>query len=413
MTKKSILFINESLACAGGEKSLLNLLSSLDYDRYDISLQLFKYGCPWDKLIDPRVKVLPPLPYCKFTELPLSRAAVYSLKKWKWNWLWSRLRYSIALRTTKHLNNPSKAVLFWKHQGRNFAIRQEKYDYVIAYAQGIPTFYVADKYPGQKRLAWVNSTYAPESPHKEFIQTKYEQIDTIVAVSEEIQTLEKKHWTTVSDRVRVFRDLINPEMIEKLAQTPTSLSKDDSVLTLVTLGRMSPQKGYDIAIEAAAHLERMGVNFRWLILGGGILEPAIRADIERYNLGNRVQLLGIKSNPYPYLKLADIYVQTSRLEGFGLAIAEARLLNIPVVATRFNTVYMQMVDEKNGLVTDLDGKSVAEGIIRLAKDKQLYQSIVEYLHHEPKGNLETIPQFYDLLAETDKNYRNNQSPSHI
>ena len=98
----------------------------------------------------------------------------------------------------------------------------------------------------------------------------------------------------------------------------------------------------------------------------------------------------------------------SRLEGFGLAIAEARLLNIPVVATRFNTVYMQMVDEKNGLVTDLDGKSVAEGIIRLAKDKQLYQSIVEYLHHEPKGNLETIPQFYDLLAETDKSSINYQ-----
>lgn len=404
MTKKSILFINESLACAGGEKSLLNLLSSLDYDRYDVSLQLFKYGCPWDKLIDPRVKILPPLPYCKFTELPLSRATVYALKKWKWNWLWSRLRYSIALRTTKRLNNPSKAVLFWKHQGRNFAIQQERYDYVIAYAQGIPTFYVADKFHGQKRLAWINVTYTPDSPYKEFIQTKYEQIDTIVAVSEEIMALEKKQWPTFCDKVKIFRDPINPEMIERLALSSIPITKDAEQLTLVTLGRLAAQKGYDIAIAAAAHLKKRGINFRWLILGGGPLEHSIREDISRHGLESNVYLLGIKPNPYPYLKLADIYVQTSRHEGFGLAIAEARLLNIPVVATRFNTVYMQMVDEKNGLVTDLDGKSVAEGIIRLAKDKQLYKSIVEYLHHEPKGNLETIPQFYHLLSETDETH---------
>lgn len=77
--KKSILFVNESLACAGGEKSLLNLLGCLDYNKYEVDLHLFKYGCPWDKYIDSRVNVLPPLPYAVFTEMPLKKAAVYAI----------------------------------------------------------------------------------------------------------------------------------------------------------------------------------------------------------------------------------------------------------------------------------------------------------------------------------------------
>jgi len=94
-----------------------------------------------------------------------------------------------------------------------------------------------------------------------------------------------------------------------------------------------------------------------------------------------------------------LYVQTSRHEGFGIPIAEARLLNIPVVTTRFDSVYMQMVDGKNGLVTDIDAESVADAIEKIMKDKELYNSIVRYLKTEQKENYESIEKFDKLIEQ--------------
>lgn len=400
MKKKSILFINESLACAGGEKSLINLMSAIDYDRYDVYLQLFRYGCPWDKYIDHRVNVLPPLPYTCFTELSLVQAVFYAILHGKLKWLYSRLRYTLMLRWGKGMFNVRKSVLFWESQKDCFETIPDNYDYVIAYAQGIPTFYVADKASSSaKKMAWINVTYAPDNPEKDYIENIYKKIDTVTAVSETIKELESDHWPTIKDKLVVFRDLINPNTIIELSKESIELSKVAGRLTLVTLGRLTPQKGYDLALGAAVILKSKGIDYVWYILGCGPLYDEIDRFIKDHDLQDNVKLLGVKENPYPYLRLADIYVQTSKHEGFGIAISEARILNIPVVATRFNTVGMQMKDEKNGLIADLTPEAVADAIIRLNEDKLLFERIKDYLSNEAKGNLETLPAFYKILGQ--------------
>ena len=93
-----------------------------------------------------------------------------------------------------------------------------------------------------------------------------------------------------------------------------------------------------------------------------------------------------------------MYVQTSRHEGFGLSIAEARILNKPIVTTEFDAVYNQIVPGKNGLVVPLENPvAVADAIERLLNDKKLYQSIVTYQQQEKKGNTEEIQKFYRLI----------------
>lgn len=298
----------------------------------------------------------------------------------------------------KRLFNIAKSCLYWRTQGSCFDKIRKNYDYVIAYAQGIPTFYVADKAPeGSRKLAWINVTYEPAEEYKAFISEKYSKIDVVNAVSETIKDIEGKCFPCIKSKLTVFRDPINPDVIHNLSQERIGIHKRTDQLTLVTLGRLTAQKGYDIAIDAAKILNHDGIDYIWYILGIGPLESELKAAITNVNLSNKVVFLGVKENPYPYLKLADIYVQTSRHEGFGIAIAEARLLNIPVVATRFNTVFMQMVDRKNGLVADMNGKAVAEAIEELYYNKDLYNSIKRYLVDEPKGNLEIIPQFYEIL----------------
>ena len=107
--------------------------------------------------------------------------------------------------------------------------------------------------------------------------------------------------------------------------------------------------------------------------------------------------MGTTPNPYKYISEADVYVQTSRHEGFGLSLAEARILNIPVVTTEFDSVYAQMVPYKNGLVVPQDPVAVTDAIQRLLTDKSLHNSIVAYLKNEKKGNLEVIEDFYKII----------------
>ncbi|MGL5531325.1 MAG: glycosyltransferase, partial [Culicoidibacterales bacterium] len=139
------------------------------------------------------------------------------------------------------------------------------------------------------------------------------------------------------------------------------------------------------------------VKFKWYALGGGALEPEVKALIKKNGLEEDFILLGVHANPYPFIKASDIYVQTSDFEGFGLAIAEARMLNVPVVTTEFDAVYNQMIQEKNGLVVEMSAEAVADGIERLITDEKLYADIQNYLKQEKKGNREELAKFYELI----------------
>lgn len=171
-------------------------------------------------------------------------------------------------------------------------------------------------------------------------------------------------------------------------------------IRILTIGRIAQGKRYDIAVDACKILKEKGINFRWYVLGDGDLRPEIEKQIQSNNLQDIFILLGVKPNPYPYIKDCNIYVQTSEFEGFGLAIAEARMLNKPVVTTEFDAVYNQMVQNKNGLVVGIDSKSVADGILKIIDNKELADSIVEYLKTEKKGNIEEINKFYELIDDS-------------
>ena len=150
-------------------------------------------------------------------------------------------------------------------------------------------------------------------------------------------------------------------------------------------------------MEACNILKERGVEFVWYVIGDGEYRESMVDYITNHSLNDTFVLLGKKSNPYPYFKKARIYVQTSRREGFGLSIAEARLLNCPVVTTEFGAVWDQMVQGENGLVVSLEPDAIADAIEKLLNDKELYNHIVTYQRHEKKGNIEEIENFYRLI----------------
>ena len=396
--RKSILFVIDSVHCAGAEKSLTTLLSLLDYSKYDVDLQLFGYGGDLEKVLPKEVNLLEPLIYTNFTEMPVKNSLIYSIKNMNVDMFISRIKYSMKIRKNDY-SNAQKARVYWQSCSKCIYNSNKKYDITIAYAQGVPTFYVAEKVNAAKKFAWVNVSYKLGEKDRIFQEKYYDKYNKIVAVSDSAKEIFLQTFPKYKNNIEIIYDINSYKIINKMAQNGSSYDDGYNGIRILTIGRLANQKGYDYALKACKILNEKNIDFKWYVLGKGPLRNEIEEYIKKNNLEDRFILLGVKPNPYPYIKDCDIYVQTSRFEGFGLAIAEARMLNKPVVTTRFDAVYNQMVHGKNGLVVDMNGKAISDGIIELMNNKDLKNNIINYLEHEKKGNEEELEKFYKLIEE--------------
>lgn len=394
--KKRILFSIDSLACAGAEKSLTTLLSLIDYSKYEIDLMMFAHGGALEELVPREVNVLKPLKYSEFTELTLKQSIIHSIKECNFRMLTSRMKFSSTIRKNNY-SNAQKARIFWQCNSNVIESNPKEYDIAISYAQGIPTFYVADKIKAKKKLAWVNVSYKLKEEDKEFQRKYYDKYNKIVAVSHSTKEILSETFPEYKDKIEIIYDINDPKFISSMANMNSGYDDGFEGLKLLTIGRLANQKGYYTALEACKELKEKGIKFRWYALGIGPLKDELENYIKENDLIEDFILLGVKSNPYPYIKNCDIYVQTSKFEGFGLAIAEARMLNKPVVTTKFDAVFNQMIQEKNGLVVEMNSDAVCEGILRLINDNELKNSIINYLKTEKKGNIEELDKFYKLI----------------
>lgn len=394
MTKKRLLFVIDSLGVGGAEKSLVTLLNLLDYSRYEVDLQLFAYGGIFEQFLSQEVNLLSQLDYVKFLNLPLWRQ-ILSLKRF-----FARLMYSLRIRK-KGILHADKACIYWQTIGSYIEEAAKVYDVAIAYAQGVPTFYTIDKIKAKKKLVWVNVDYKLQGATRTYQRVYYEKADVIVPVSDSAYNVfSTLVYPEFREKMKIMWDINDGQMIQRMSELPSDKPIKKDVPVIMTAGRLNkPQKGYDLALEAAKILRNRGVQFRWYAIGDG----PYRGEMERFIAENQLQehfiLLGFTANPYSYMRQCDIYVQTSRHEGFGLTIAEARILNRPVVCTNFEACTMQMVDGKNGLITSFEPNDIADAIELLMNDKELYQNIQNYLMQEKKGNVEEIENFYKLIGD--------------
>lgn len=394
MIKKHLLFVIDSLGVGGAEKSLLTFLSVLDDSQFEVDLQLFGYGGQFEQFIPKTVHLLPTLPYTRYLQESLWKQ-VLSVSPLK---TCNRILFSWAIRK-KGLWHIDRARLYWKYFSRFFETTKE-YDVAIAYAQNLPTLYVADKVRASKKLAWVNVDYISEGQNLHFYKPYYNRIDNIVAVSQSARESFIKAYPDFQPKMTVIMDMVDGKVIEQMSMAECSIKIEKDVPSLLTMARLNkPSKGYDMALDACRILRDRGMEFRWYALGEGPYRSEMEQYIKEHHLDDTFILLGALPNPYPILRQCTLYVQTSRHEGFGLSIAEARILNKPVVTTEFDAVYAQMVPGENGLVVPQNPEAVADAIERLLNDSALYQHIVDYQMHEKKSNTEEIQKFYQLIED--------------
>ena len=166
---------------------------------------------------------------------------------------------------------------------------------------------------------------------------------------------------------------------------------------LLSVGRFSDAKNYDNVPDICKRMLAAGVDVKWFLIGYGGDEALIRQKIQEAGMEDHVIILGKKTNPYPYIKACDIYVQPSRYEGKSVTVREAQMLCKPIVVTNYPTASSQIKDGVDGVIVPMDNEGCAKGLARVIMDEALQKRLVDYLQAHDYGNETEVEKIYQLL----------------
>lgn len=396
--KKNLLFIMPSLTAGGGEKSLVTMLSKIDFNIYNVDLFLLDHNGLFMEFIPEEVRLLPlEENYSVFT-LPLFHSLRKFLLKGNARLAFNRIMFSLRNRSIKNISQREQ--YNWKYISNALAKIGRKYDAAIGFLEKTSTYICVDKVDASKKIGWVHIDYDQLGMDPRFDNNYFKSLDCIVTVSEECANILKNRFPDQKDKVKVIYNIVSPSMINKMAnhdQIDVYEHKDNDEIIILSIGRLHYQKGFEMAVEACRRLIDRGYKIKWNIIGDGEEKEKLMALIEQNQLKDHFKLLGLKSNPYPYIKQADIYAQPSKFEGKSIAIDEAKILNKPIIVTNFSTAKDQIHDGTDGLIVDMNADAVAEGIEKLIKDSSLRKKLSLNLSRLKLGTEEEIDKFYGLL----------------
>ena len=399
---KKILFVISALTTGGAEKSLVNLLNLFDYSKYKVDLLLFKHEGVFIKQIPKEVNILSIPNTLKYAFKPLDLAGVKNISSFNAGFrryvgtFYTRLRYNSNTNRGKQIR--------WNKFYRN-AIKDlsGEYDVAISYMHGEAMYYVADKVHAKKKITWVHNDYHADGFDRELDRPYFAKFNRIVSISDECVKIFSNIFPDFSERTISIPNLTSSSLIKKLAldYLPTEYKEvretEPEKPILLSIGRLSRQKGFDVAIQTAKVMQDQNINFIWYIIGQGELKEKLQKKINDAQLQNKVILLGTRENPYPYCYYCDIFVQPSRYEGKSVVLDEAKILAKPIVVSNYDTVKDQIIGGSEGIIVPLKPHQIAGAIIDLMNNPNKRLQLIDYLQEHEYGNEDLIGMFYDQI----------------
>lgn len=269
-----------------------------------------------------------------------------------------------------------------------------KYDVVIAFQEGQATR-MAQYVSESEKIAWIHSIYSRFKSFENAYTDVYCSFDKIVCVSHTAAKDMLDCEPQWKKKIYVVYNSIDKNIVNEKAAVGKSFNK---AVNLVSVGRIDPVKRFSCIPEIANKLLASGFDFDWWIIGGVVVREEydnLIANIKKYHVEEYVHPLGALSNPYPYIKSANMLVCLSSSETFNYTIAEAKAIGIPVVSTDFPCAFEFIEHEKTGLILPIE--KVAEGIKRMLEDNTLYLDIQKCLLSSKEETTITKEQFQSLL----------------
>lgn len=365
--RKKILFINGHLNVGGIEKSLVDLLNWIDYSQYDVDLLLLEEKGDYFKLLPSKVNVI----YKNITKAygPFFNVISESIKKKEY----TSILYRLVLMLSYLLGRKFLFLLAPIFQ------LSKQYDCAIAYRPGICTDLLAYTVRSKKKIGWWHHgacNYTVKAIKDTSIV--WGHLDTIITVSHGCDKLLIENFSISSNKIHIIPNMIDIRRIESFAGNTNPYNQISKSINIITLGRLSEEKHIEDVIDITNILIKNHItNFKWHIIGDGELYNTILSKIRKLQLDNYIFMYGKKSNPYPYIKFADLLVHTSQVESQCITVLEAMALKTPCVVCNSIGPEEFIHTPYNGILTEKGVNNIAEGIIYLLRHWDEKDKIVE------------------------------------
>ncbi|PAV31548.1 glycosyl transferase [Virgibacillus profundi] len=394
---KELLIASYDMEIGGVERSLISMLDHFDYKNYKVDLMLYKHQGEFMNLLPNKITLLE-----EVDQYTTFRKSIREIIKDK--------HYSIALsRILSKVNADMKGrikgveepgyyqlQLMWKYALPFLPKLEKKYDTAVSYLW--PHYFVAEKVNARKKIAWIHTDYSTVDTDINMDLKMWRKFDDIIAVSDACRQSFLNKYSELENKVRVIENISSPNFIIKLADEEVNNPMNhDQRFKLITVARLSHAKGIDYAVKALKLLKNKGYkNISWYVVGYGGEEEKLRRLIAENDLTESFILLGKKTNPYPFMKAADLYVQPSRYEGKAVTVGEAQILSKPVLITNYPTAQSQVKDGFDGAICDLSIAGIASGIEKLFKDSEGRKQLAENCRNTDYQNQQELKKLYQL-----------------
>ncbi|OCK50571.1 glycosyl transferase [Chryseobacterium sp. CBo1] len=349
--KKKILIRIGSLRHGGAEKVLINFLKNLPENKYEIDLLINLYTGMYIKEVPSWVNLHYLLKGEMITtnkpnEIPMKAFRVLYQKMFLWfPWLLYR-----------------------------FVLKNKKYDVEIAAIHGMYRELLSSPQKDSKKIIWIQNDifnlkeYTPDAIRQFF------KFDKILVISNKLKEEMQKIAPSEKEKqavIKIFNPIDKDDTLKKANAIIDDYPFSDTTPTFITIGTVYPQKGYDRLLDVHKKLIDEGLKHQIIIIGDGFDFENIRIKLNNLNLTETVKMLGFRDNPYPYLKKADFYIMSSRHEGFPTIIAEALILNKPIVSTDVSGIKDLLQDGKLGIITPNSETGIYEGMKKILNNQEL------------------------------------------
>lgn len=269
--------------------------------------------------------------------------------------------------------------------------KYKSFDVAINYLETQSPDFIVKCINANKYLQWIHIDIS-KVEDVEFIDKQkkyYENIDDIICVSKVAKESFDKRYSTLKDKTHVIYNFYNVDKIINMSKGDSVFEKNE--FNILSVGRLVEQKGYERAIDVFYKLKQEGYDFKWSIIGEGILRDKLEEKIESLGLENYIKLLGIKENPYPYIKQCDLFLLPSLYEGFPTVTIEAKILRKSILSTEVSGIREQLVNMKSDVIVENNYENLYRGLKYILRDKEIFS------HMNYNDNIQNI-------VDNDKKY---------
>lgn len=270
---------------------------------------------------------------------------------------------------------------------------RKKYDIEISFQEGYPTKMISGADRRTKKICWFhNDPYyfdfnLPYYKNSKDLKNSLNNFDEIITVSNYVKHQYKKYMC-LNKNLKVIYNSIDYPKITQLSKEPTDdLYTKPGVFRICYVGRMSEEKQVGLLLEAVIQLYQKYKSIELILLGEGYMLDNLKKMVNNANAHNYIKLLGYKNNPYKYISKSNLLVCSSKTESFGLVVAEAITLGIPVVSTKCGGPEEILENGKYGVLVENNIFSLVNGIEKVMKEQKSFVNLTESFFNKYNKNL--------------------------